>query len=157
MHAFKERLYSHRRACQQSEPTQLPVSSWLAPSLAMCPGLCHYTCIWNWPLPVQRHLHLVLVAKCVYTTGFGYYCFSFWSLAVGPGGTTEDPTSPHSLCGLSTDHVVVTAVDPVAWAKRHHEPQTQCHHTPPYLAPCTIRPGVKTCLCAPTCRWVFPY
>lgn len=68
------------------------------------PGVCclpwphHYRYICNKPVP--SHLSLTLTAKCVNITSLSHHSCLPWSLATGPGGTTEE----QATFAASVDH-----------------------------------------------------
>lgn len=74
-----------------SEPTVGPSPHCLPWPLPLC------TCLKLTP-PLRMHLQLVAEAECAHTTGSGYHYYLLWSLAAGPGGTTEDLSSTCSHC-----------------------------------------------------------
>ena len=82
----RERLCNHGRV-HIVRTAQLPVSLYLALTLAACFGPHHYVYICNLPLTLYGHLHLVPMAECMHTTSF-----AFVTAAACPG---HDMKVPH--------------------------------------------------------------
>lgn len=65
---------SHSSKGQHPGPPQLQVHPQLTQALSAYSVPLYSVCAYNWPLPLHKHLQLVLTAKCMYITCSSRHC-----------------------------------------------------------------------------------